>query len=82
MSLMGLLGILISLIIVDDTSYAGYKTLLPALSAFLIIGAGKSGYLNKLLSNRYFVFLGLISYPLYLWHWPILSFANISGGGG
>lgn len=47
----------------------------------LIIAAGKNAFINKhILSNKIIVFLGLISYPLYLWHWPLLSFAFICEG--
>jgi hypothetical protein len=35
---------------------------------------------RMLLANRAAVFVGLISYPLYLWHWPILSFMTVSEG--
>ena len=34
-----------------------------------------------MLASSLMVFVGLISYPLYLWHWPILSFATILDAG-
>ncbi len=54
--------------------FPGWWAALPALGgAFLI--AGKHSWLNsKILSNRFFVWVGLISYPLYLWHWIIISY--------
>ena len=52
--------------------------LFPVLSAVLLIAAGKDGWFNKrILSRRILVWFGLISYPLYLWHWPLLSMARI-----
>jgi peptidoglycan/LPS O-acetylase OafA/YrhL len=53
--------------------------LVPALGAALVIAAGSDSFLNKaILSQRSVVGLGLISYALYLWHWPILSFRGSS----
>jgi hypothetical protein len=50
----------------------------PVLGAILIILAGPNSWVNrKFLSNKVVVWFGLISFPLYLWHWPILSFARI-----
>lgn len=47
----------------------------------LIISAGTTAYLNKkILSHKILVGIGLISYPLYLWHWPLLSFCRILQG--
>lgn len=58
--------------------FPGYWALLPVLGAVLVIAAGKDAWFNRVvLSNRLLVWFGLISYPLYLWHWPLLSFARI-----
>jgi peptidoglycan/LPS O-acetylase OafA/YrhL len=55
--------------------YPGWRALLPTIGAFLVISAGPDAWLNRLaLSNRLAVWFGKISYPLYLWHWPLLSF--------
>ena len=54
--------------------------MLPVLGTALVI-AGKEGWVNRaILSNRSVVYIGLISYPLYLWHWPLLSFSRVLSG--
>ncbi len=64
-----------------DTPYPGWNALLPTLAAVLIIASGPGAWLNRtVLANRAAVTLGLMSYPLYLWHWPLLSFARIVAG--
>ena len=51
------------------------------LGSALLIFAGPAALVNRvLLSSRVAVFVGLISYPLYLWHWPLLSFLTIVDG--
>lgn len=61
-----------------ELSFPGYWALVPVSSAVLIILAGPNAFLNrKLLSNKVAVWFGLISFPLYLWHWPLLAFARI-----
>jgi peptidoglycan/LPS O-acetylase OafA/YrhL len=66
------------LIITKERHFPGTWALLPTLGAVLIISAGSQAWLNRvLLSNRVLVWFGLISFPLYLWHWPLLSFARI-----
>ena len=66
-----------------DSAFPGWWAILPTIGAALII-AGASGkkrpWINILLSNKVFVWFGLISYPLYLWHWPLLAFARILEG--
>jgi peptidoglycan/LPS O-acetylase OafA/YrhL len=61
--------------------FPGYAALLPVAGALLIIAARK-GVINRLLSLRPLVFIGLVSYSWYLWHWPLLSFArNVAPAG-
>ena len=59
-------------------AFPGWWAVLPVAGAGLMILAGEQGWINRtVLSNRVLVWFGLISYPLYLWHWPLLSFAGI-----
>ena len=68
--------------ITKATPFPGAWAVLPVAGAFCVIAAGQRAWLNRvLLSNRVAVFFGLISFPLYLWHWPLLSFARIIEGG-
>ncbi|WP_078131620.1 acyltransferase family protein [Leptospira kirschneri] len=62
----------------QDKSFPGWWALMPTLGTFLLISAGNKTLINKyLLSNRSLVVIGLISYPLYLWHWPLLKIASL-----
>lgn len=62
----------------QNFSFPGKWALIPVFGSVLLIMGGPSSWINQnILSNRIIVFLGLISYPLYLWHWPLLSFARI-----
>jgi len=61
-----------------ELSFPGMWALVPVLGAVLIMTAGSKAWVNrKILSNKLAVWFGLISFPLYLWHWPILAFARI-----
>jgi peptidoglycan/LPS O-acetylase OafA/YrhL len=73
----------IALVFLDArTLYPGWWATLPTIGTFLLISAGPTAWINRmLLSSRPFVFVGLISYPLYLWHWPLLSYADILESG-
>ena len=65
-------------LLTKDKRFPGWWALLPTLGAALMIAAGSRAWLNRfVLSNRLLVWIGLISFPLYLWHWPLLSFARI-----
>ena len=62
----------------NKSSFPGLWAILPVFGAALIVGAGPLAWLNrKVLAHPIAVWFGLISYPLYLWHWPLLSFARI-----
>jgi peptidoglycan/LPS O-acetylase OafA/YrhL len=64
--------------ITKDKLFPGWWALLPTLGTMLIISAGSQAWFNRVvLSSRVLVWFGLISFPLYLWHWPLLSFARI-----
>ena len=68
--------------ITKATVFPGAWAAVPVAGAFCVIAAGAQAYWNRvLLANRVAVFFGLISFPLYLWHWPLLSFARIIEGG-
>src|SRR3546814_6295705 len=58
------------------TPFPGAAALLPCLGTALVIhaGTGAETRVARLLSQRWLVFIGLISYSLYLWHWPLLAF--------
>ena len=61
-----------------DFGFPGVWALVPVSAAVLVLWAGPTAWINKkILSNKLLVWFGLISYPLYLWHWPLLSFARI-----
>lgn len=61
--------------------YPGLWALLPVSGAVLIVlGAPQESLSARLLSSPFMVGVGLISYPLYLWHWPLLSFGRIVSG--
>jgi len=64
------------------TPYPGWAALLPTVGCALVIMAGPHGWVNRhLLSVRVLTFVGLISFPLYLWHWLLLSFLRIVSTG-
>jgi len=75
----GLILVVMSACFLDKSMpFPGYWALPPTLGAALILFAGMQSNLNRvLLASRPLVSIGLISYPLYLWHWPLLSFARI-----
>jgi peptidoglycan/LPS O-acetylase OafA/YrhL len=66
------------LLINPHRSFPGWWALLPTVGTTLVVSAGPTASTNRLiLSRRAVVHIGLISYPLYLWHWPILVFERI-----
>jgi len=64
-----------------DSRFPGELALVPVFGSALIIAAGSNAYINRtILANKVAVWFGLISFPLYLWHWPLLAFARIVKG--
>lgn len=71
-----------SLAIHQNLPFPGKWAIMPVAGATLLIAAGPNAWFNKhILSNRLAIWFGLISFPLYLWHWPLLTFLRISHGG-
>jgi hypothetical protein len=81
-SWIGLLLIVVGFWVINKgLKYPGGFALVPVLGTLLLLLAGPKAWINHtILSNRLFVGVGLISYPLYLWHWPLLSFAHMLEG--
>jgi peptidoglycan/LPS O-acetylase OafA/YrhL len=77
----GALLIAASIVLFDrHRGFPGWWALLPTVGSVFVISAGPDAWVNRtILRNPAMVLIGLISYPLYLWHWPLLSFARILG---
>lgn len=81
-SVAGLVAIGSGVLLIDGTRlFPGLWVLLPVIGTALFIVAGQPAVINRaMLSLPPLVWVGLISYPLYLWHWPLLSFAHLLVG--
>ena len=78
-SIAGAALIVAALTLLDPGSaFPGWWALLPVAGTTLVISGDRAGWCNRLLSARALVWMGLISFPLYLWHWPLLSFLRIA----
>jgi peptidoglycan/LPS O-acetylase OafA/YrhL len=82
-SLFGLVLVLASIaLLTEASSFPGWWALMPTIGAMLLVAAGAGGWINRtILSHRWMTSIGLISYPLYLWHWPLLSFGRMTALG-
>jgi peptidoglycan/LPS O-acetylase OafA/YrhL len=78
---LGFFLIIFSFFLINDShQHMGLKSFPAVFGTALIIYSGKSNnYLIKFLSLKIITFFGLISYSLYLWHYPIFSFARLTG---
>ena len=61
------------LVVTKDARWPGAGAIAPVLGTVLLL-AGEGGMVNRLLAQRPVVWIGLLSYSLYLWHWPLLTF--------
>ena len=76
---LGFGAIIASIVLIQEPrNYPSWITLLPTGGAALLIAAGGQAWINRqILSHPLMVTVGLISYPLYLWHWPLISLARV-----
>lgn len=79
LSVAGAFMIALSLILFQgQQGYPGWEALVPTCGTCLLIAAGPDSVMNRrILSGRFLVWVGLISFPLYLWHWPLLVFSRL-----
>jgi peptidoglycan/LPS O-acetylase OafA/YrhL len=82
-SFVGAALILVGFLLINPKRmFPGGWVLLPVVgTAMLIAARSESKGVTRLLAFQPLVWVGLISYPLYLWHWPLLSFARLIDGG-
>lgn len=76
-SAIGLVMIIATMILINaDTQFPGWATLPPCIGTILILqaGDGRESWAGRLLSWMPLVWIGSISYSLYLWHWPIIAY--------
>jgi peptidoglycan/LPS O-acetylase OafA/YrhL len=81
-SVLGAFLFLIGLAVIHpQREFPGFWALLPVATSAFFIAAGSAGAVNRrILALPIFRKIGLISYPLYLWHWPLLSLAYMNKG--
>jgi peptidoglycan/LPS O-acetylase OafA/YrhL len=75
---LGILLIAVAAIVLDTRhAFPGWWAVLPVAGSALLLSAPAAWGCRQLLSSRPMVRIGLISYPLYLWHWPLFVFLAI-----
>ena len=81
LNLIGVTLIFYSFISFNDKMYhPSFITLVPIIGVTLIIWfSNNKDIITKILSTKIFVGIGLISYSLYLWHYPVFAYARVSG---
>jgi peptidoglycan/LPS O-acetylase OafA/YrhL len=77
LSVAGIVMIGVSLACVTPANWPGTQTVLPVLGTAMVILAGPQARGNALLGGRPLPFVGGISYPLYLWHWPLIVYSRM-----
>lgn len=78
-ALLGMALLLASVLLInEERAFPGYWALMPVSGSALMIIAGPRAWLNRvLMANPLLVWIGLISYPLYLWHWVVITYVRI-----
>ena len=66
----------------DPKAFPGFYAIAVVASAVMLVLAGPQAWFNRrILSHPAVVYVGKLSYPLYLWHWPLLVFVRLVGDG-
>lgn len=82
LSFAGLSAIVFALFLFGGkASYPGATTLLPLIGVTALIASGSSSVGSRFLALKPMIWIGMVSYPLYLWHWPLLSYIRIMESG-
>ena len=78
---LSLMTLFVAIFLFDKgTKHPGVITLIPVVATMLLIALPARGNIaTRLLSFKPVVFIGLLSYALYLWHYPIFAYARLSG---
>jgi peptidoglycan/LPS O-acetylase OafA/YrhL len=81
-ALLGIIGVLFPIFYLSTQSaFPGWSVVPPVLgTALLLLISESKVFPIRFISAGWIVSLGLISYPLYLWHWPVLSFGRLIKG--
>jgi hypothetical protein len=79
LSVSGIAMLVAGVMVIDERRiFPGLWVLLPVTGTVFLLLAGQRAHFNRIvLAHPAAVWIGLISYPLYLWHWPLLSFSRI-----
>lgn len=81
LSALGAALVVVSVVVIDQSRhFPGRWAVLPVSAAVCLIASGPNAFVNRLLAWRPLVAVGLISYPLYLWHWPVLAMLRLVQG--
>lgn len=81
LSILGLVLIIFSIFFGShNINHPSFITLIPVMGSFLIVGysGNSNNFTRKILSNKIFIFIGKISFSLYLWHYPVFAYARIT----
>lgn len=75
--IIGLAAILSASFLVSKNSvFPGWLALVPVVGTVMILSGAPNAWPNKVLAFEFLAYIGRISYPLYLWHWPLISFLH------